>query len=98
MTKISIAGKIISVQPRIRLLRSFDQRQHNYSGYALLVADVADPGKPAAWVGVGPAAQTQEAGGYEGNGKPEKEGGDGVGRWLDGRAKIPMKNNRAAQT
>ena len=31
MTKIAIAGKIVAVQPRIRLLRSFDQRQHNYS-------------------------------------------------------------------
>ena len=59
MTKIAIAGKIISVQPRIRLLRSFDQRQHNYSGYALLVAAVADPDKPAARVGVGPAAQAK---------------------------------------
>ena len=59
MTKIAIAGRIVAVQPRIRLLRSFDQRQHNYSGYALLVADVANSGKPAAWIGVGPAAQAK---------------------------------------
>ena len=59
MTKIAIEASIISVQPRIRLLRSFDQRQHNYSGYALLVADLLDPGKPPVWVGVGPAAQAK---------------------------------------
>ena len=28
-------GKITSVQPRIRLLRSFDRRSHTYLGYVL---------------------------------------------------------------
>ena len=31
--KIAWSGYIISVQPRIRLLRSFDQRHHSYQGY-----------------------------------------------------------------
>jgi len=31
--KISFKGIIISVQPRIRLMRSFDERSHNYLGY-----------------------------------------------------------------
>ena len=35
--KIVWFGDIISVQPRIRLLRSFDQRQHSYQGYVLRV-------------------------------------------------------------
>ncbi|MFA7147779.1 MAG: hypothetical protein WC109_02980 [Syntrophomonadaceae bacterium] len=35
--KISFKGKIISVQPRIRLIRSFDERSHNYLGYALVI-------------------------------------------------------------
>ena len=30
-------GEILSVQPRIRLTRSFDQRSHSYLGYALRV-------------------------------------------------------------
>ena len=30
-------GELISVQPRIRLGRSFDQRSHTYLGYALRV-------------------------------------------------------------
>ncbi len=34
-TKIPWQGRIISVQPRIRLLLSFDQRQHSYLGYVL---------------------------------------------------------------
>ncbi|HKL58982.1 MAG TPA: hypothetical protein VJ863_03705 [Sphaerochaeta sp.] len=39
MEKILFEGVIISVQPRIRLLRSFDQGSHSYLGYALIVAD-----------------------------------------------------------
>jgi len=33
--KISWSGKVISIQPRIRLNRSFDQRSHTYLGYIL---------------------------------------------------------------
>ena len=35
--KLSWQGKVISVQPRIRLLRSFDQRSHSYLGYNLRI-------------------------------------------------------------
>ena len=35
--KIPWSGMLISVQPRIRLNRSFDQRSHTYLGYALRV-------------------------------------------------------------
>ena len=35
--KISWHGVLLSVQPRIRLNRSFDQRSHTYLGYALRV-------------------------------------------------------------
>jgi hypothetical protein len=35
--KVSWFGQIVSVQPRIRLLRSFDERQHSYQGYVLRV-------------------------------------------------------------
>ena len=37
MEKIPWQGALISVQPRIRLSRSFDQRSHTYLGYALRV-------------------------------------------------------------
>jgi hypothetical protein len=35
--KIAWSGRIKAVQPRIRLLRSFDERQHSYLGYVLRV-------------------------------------------------------------
>ncbi len=33
--KVFWTGKVISVQPRIRLMRSFDERSHSYLGYTL---------------------------------------------------------------
>jgi len=36
-SKISWQGTITSVQPRIRLTRSFDQRSHSYLGYVLRI-------------------------------------------------------------
>lgn len=35
--KIEWSGKILSIQPRIRLMRSFDERSHSYLGYVLRV-------------------------------------------------------------
>ena len=35
--KICWSGLLVGVQPRIRLLRSFDERQHSYQGYVLRV-------------------------------------------------------------
>ena len=59
MIKSIVEGRIVAVQPRIRLLRSFDQRQHNYPGYALLVEGIPESDKPPVWIGVGPAAQAK---------------------------------------
>ena len=36
-SKIGWEGEILSVQPRIRLTRSFDERSHSYLGYVLRV-------------------------------------------------------------
>ncbi|MBN2376432.1 MAG: hypothetical protein JXD22_08525, partial [Sedimentisphaerales bacterium] len=33
--KVLWSGRIVAVQPRIRLLRSFDERSHSYLGYVL---------------------------------------------------------------
>ena len=38
MSKFTWSGKLISVQPRIRLLRSFDESSHNYLGYCLFIS------------------------------------------------------------
>jgi hypothetical protein len=35
--KIQWSGRVVGVQPRIRLLRSFDERKHTYLGYVLHV-------------------------------------------------------------
>ena len=36
-SKVEWEGAVLSVQPRIRLLRSFDERSHSYLGYVLRV-------------------------------------------------------------
>ncbi len=37
MNKSAWSGRIVAVQPRIRLMRSFDERHHSYQGYVLRV-------------------------------------------------------------
>ncbi|HBW34456.1 hypothetical protein [Desulfosporosinus sp. BICA1-9] len=46
MSKLAFKGIIISVQPRIRMIRSFDERSHNYLGYSLLIKGVIDNVEP----------------------------------------------------
>jgi len=58
-TKLSWQGKLIAVQPRIRLLRSFDQRNHSYLGYVLRVRDVIDDQVQEFLVGIGKGAQAK---------------------------------------
>ena len=38
--RIPWQGRVISVQPRIRLLRSFNERSHSYLGYVLQIDGV----------------------------------------------------------
>ena len=35
MDKETFSGRIISIQPRIRLTRSFDEASHSYLGYGI---------------------------------------------------------------
>jgi hypothetical protein len=35
--KVAWSGRIVSIQPRIRLMRSFDERSHSYLGYVFRV-------------------------------------------------------------
>jgi hypothetical protein len=51
--KLSWEGKIVSIQPRIRLLRSFDQRNHSYLGYALRVNGMIGDEQGEFLVGIG---------------------------------------------
>jgi hypothetical protein len=56
-SKINWFGKIISIQPRIRLLRSFDQRSHSYLGYSIVLKGKIDDQERKFSVGIGKAAQ-----------------------------------------
>ncbi|MBK5252189.1 MAG: hypothetical protein JJE29_06105 [Peptostreptococcaceae bacterium] len=55
--KLVFKGIIISVQPRIRLLRSFDERQHNYMGYGLFIKGSIGEEERDFSVGIGKAAE-----------------------------------------
>lgn len=57
MNKISFKGIIVSVQPRIRLMRSFDERSDNYLGYSLFIKGMIDNAERGFSVGIGKAAQ-----------------------------------------
>ena len=50
-------GTLTSVQPRIRLLRSFDQRNHSYLGYALRINGTIGNEQQELLVGIGKGAQ-----------------------------------------
>ncbi len=57
--KLAWHGDVLSVQPRIRLTRSFDERSHTYLGYALRVQGSLGDEKRAFSVGIGKAAQAK---------------------------------------
>ena len=59
--KIQWQGKLISVQPRITLLRSFDQRNHGYLGYVLCVGGTIGGEGRQFFVAIGKAAQVRHA-------------------------------------
>jgi hypothetical protein len=59
--KLSWRGEIVAVQPRIRLIRSFDERSHAYLGYVLrLHGHVAGAAREFT-VGIGKVAQAKHA-------------------------------------
>ena len=57
--KIPWQGVLLSVQPRIRLTRSFDQRSHTYLGYTLKVGGRVGSEAREFLVGVGQGAHTK---------------------------------------
>jgi hypothetical protein len=57
--KFPWAGKIISIQPRIRLTRSFDQRSHNYLGFTLTIEATVGVEERTFTVGIGKEAQAK---------------------------------------
>jgi len=59
MNKFSFKGLIISIQPRIRLTRSFDEASHTYLGYAIKIAGTVDNQQTTLSIGLGKAAQAK---------------------------------------
>jgi hypothetical protein len=59
--KVPWTGKIIALQPRIKLMRSFDQRNHAYQGYALRLRGRVAGEEREFTVGIGKAAQAKHA-------------------------------------
>jgi hypothetical protein len=57
--KIQWSGVLVSIQPRIRLSRSFDQRAHTYLGYALRVRGRIGSEDREFLVGVGEGAHAK---------------------------------------
>ena len=60
-TKIAWSGRLTSVQPRIRLNRSFDERTHTYQGYVLRVDGTIGEEAREFIVAIGEGAQAKHA-------------------------------------
>jgi hypothetical protein len=59
MDKSIFKGTITSIQPRIRLTRSFDEASHTYLGYAIKIAGTVDNQETNFSIGIGKAAQAK---------------------------------------
>ena len=55
-TKSTFKGRIISIQPRIRLMRSFDEASHTYLGYAITLDGEINEQYAIFSIGIGKAA------------------------------------------
>jgi len=58
--KIVWSGRVVAVQPRIRLMRSFDERHHSYLGYVLCVDGTFEDGSGEFRIAVGKAAHEKK--------------------------------------
>ncbi len=61
MARLAWEGNLLSVQPRMRLTRSFDQRSHTYLGYALRLRGTFGGEAREFSVGISKAAQAKHA-------------------------------------
>ena len=52
-------GRLLSIQPRISLIRSFDERSHNYLGYSLHLFGTLDGREGEFLVGIGKSARAK---------------------------------------
>lgn len=59
--KLYWSGTVVAIQPRIRLMRSFDQRDHSYLGYHLRIEGTIDGMDKSFTVGIGKASQAKHS-------------------------------------
>jgi hypothetical protein len=57
--KFSWQGQVLGIQPRIRLMRSFDERSHSYLGYSLRISGMIGTGQREFLVGIGKGTQAK---------------------------------------
>lgn len=57
--KVSWQGVLVAIQPRIRLMRSFDERAHAYLGYSLFIQGTIGDNDAEFSVGIGKEAQVK---------------------------------------
>lgn len=57
--KVAWKGRLLAIQPRIRLMRSFDQRHHGYLGYVLRISGVCNDDNKEFLVAVGKGAHSK---------------------------------------
>jgi hypothetical protein len=57
MKRMEWSGQIISIQPRIRLSRSFDERFHSYLGYCLILEGKIGEEEQVFSIGIGKVTQ-----------------------------------------
>jgi hypothetical protein len=57
--KLAFSGRVVAIQPRIRLMRSFDQRDHSYLGYSLRIDGTINDLADTFTVGIGKALQAK---------------------------------------
>ena len=57
--KVAWTGRLLAVQPRIRLMRSFDQRHHGYLGYVLRISGLFNDESGEFLIAVGKGAHSK---------------------------------------
>ncbi len=58
MDKVAWSGRVIAVLPRIRLMRSFDERHHSYQGYVLRINGICGDENGELQIAVGKVCPT----------------------------------------
>ena len=56
MNKTAWSGRLVAIQPRIRLMRSFDERHHSYQGYVLRIDGICEDENSEFQIAIGKAA------------------------------------------